>query len=81
MPYLPTPWMIGSKMFEWKADRHLDLPLPQDIRILHGGETVDKHPRMEIPPRLAMMNRRVWGYVVDITAPTDANFCEIGKRV
>ena len=69
--------MIGSKMFAWEADKELELPLPADFRLLHSSETVDKAPRLEIPPRIAMLNRRVWGYVTDITTPTDAKICDL----
>ena len=72
MPFLPTPWCIAQKLHGWGKGEVLDLPeFSDDLRVIHGSLTIDSHPRLEISPRIATLNRRTFGYVCDITAPTN----------
>ena len=48
----------------------MEIGLPDDIRVLRGDLTIDGSPRLELPHRLAMLNRRTYGYATDIKAPT-----------
>ena len=77
MPFLPTTWEVSAAIAAWKTDESLSLPLTSELSVIHGSLTLDKSARLEVVPRIAMMNRRTFGFVVDITAPTDVPpFCE-----
>ena len=74
MPFLPTCWEIGSRLHEWKATETLDFQqylTPGAVTLVHGSLTIDKEHRLDTDPRTGMMNRRIWGYICDINAPTN----------
>ena len=55
-------------MYGWSGHRgdlghiiHTD-----DIRVIPGPQTVDGLPRVELTPRLAMQNRKVYGFISEI---------------
>ena len=71
MPFLPSCWQIGSRLSKWKVNETLDWDLSDALTLVHGDLAVDKEHRLDTDPRTAMLNRRIFGYIVDITAPTD----------
>ena len=67
MTFFPTPWGVAKRLYKWDINDHHGLPLPtSDMTILHPSQTSDKQTRLEISPRCAMLNRRTFGFVVDI---------------
>ena len=57
---------MAKKMYKWDKKDRLDFDLPGEMRIAHGDLTIDGNPRSDVQPRIAMVNRRVFGYVVDV---------------
>ena len=67
-PFRPSPWEVASALHGWSGRRgDLGHIIPNDdIRIIHGPQTVDNIHRVELTPRLAMTNRKVFGFVAEI---------------
>ena len=67
-PFRPTPWGVECAFHGWSGRRgDLDHVIPNgDIRVIPGPQTVDNIDRAELTPRLAMLNRKVFGFVADI---------------
>ena len=67
-PCRPTPWEVARTIGEWSGDEtKLDRILQsKEITIVPGPQTVDGVPRVELTPRLAMLNRKAFGFVVEI---------------
>ena len=64
----PTPWEVVQAMEEYDRsmqalDRIIQTP---DLWIIPGPQTSDRKPRLEMTPRLAMLNRKIYGYAAEI---------------
>ena len=66
--FRPTPWEVVCGLQHWDGDESkLDhIIQTKDLTIIHGPQTSDNKNRLELTPRLAMMNRRVFGYIAGI---------------
>lgn len=74
MPFFPTPWGVAKRLYKWDLDEGHGFPLPsEDMLLLHPSQTSDKQTRLEVSPRNAMLNRRTFGFVVDIQEGSSAN--------
>ena len=63
----PSPWKICEDLHYWDGKSQLDeIIRTNDLWITHKDQTADKIHRVEMTPRLAMMNRCVFGYVAEI---------------
>ena len=67
-PCRPTPWEVASTLDHWEGNESQLDPIMQtkEIRIIPGPETVGGIHRAELTPRIAMLNRRAFGVVVEI---------------
>ena len=66
--FRPSPWEIVCGLNRWNGDEDkLDhIIMTRDMTIIHAPKTVDQINRLELSPRLAMMNRKVFGYIAGI---------------
>ena len=64
----PTPWEVVCAFDQWKGDRAdlTDLIWTDDINVIYGPQTSDGLHRVELSPRLAMTNRKAYGYIAAI---------------
>ena len=67
----PSPWDITEALQYWKSgtrgDPALDSILAtRDLWLIPKEETADQVTRLEMTPRLAMQNRKVFGYIGEI---------------
>ena len=67
-PCRPTPWQVASVLDRWNGDHASLDPIlkTNDIMIIPAKDTVDAIPRVELSPRVAMLNRRVFGVIIEI---------------
>ena len=64
----PTPWEVACAFSSWKGyeDRLQQVIQTPDITAIHGPTTSDGLDRIELTPRLAMLNRKAFGYIAGI---------------
>ena len=64
----PTPWDVAWTMYGWSGDaQDLEYIIHTDeITIIPGPQTSGRVPRAELTPRLAMQNRKVYGFLSEI---------------
>ena len=66
--YRPSPRDIVCGIERWNGDQSRlgHILRHKDLTIIHGPETVGGINRLELSPRLAMLNRKVFGYIAGI---------------
>ena len=69
----PTPWEVVQAVEEWGRSMQAlgRIIRTEDLWIIPGPQTSDAKPRLEMTPRIAMLNRKVYGYVAEIIEDTD----------
>lgn len=66
--FRPSPWEVVCGLHRWDGDENTlgHIIKTKDMTIIHGPKTVGQINRLDLTPRLAMMNRKVFGYVAAI---------------
>lgn len=68
-PIRPSSWDICEALRGWSGNPD-DLPdhviQTNDIQLVPAAQTAGQIPRVELTPRLAMQNRRAYGFIVEI---------------
>ena len=79
----PTPWVIANGLWRWSG-QHSDIDdiLQADrITVISKGQTADGKTRIELTHRVAMLNRRVFGYVAEINESDTTLNTSTGYRI
>lgn len=69
----PTTWEVAEEFWKWDGDKPLEserIKCSGITAIVHGKDTPDGSARIDITPRLAMENRRAFGYLCEIFEST-----------
>ena len=67
-PCRPTQWAVASVLDKWNGDesRLGRIIATKDIRVIPGSQAANGLARLELTHRLAMIDRRVFGIIIEI---------------
>ena len=68
-PCRPSPWNVADTIFKWGGKDQQDLRqliATDEITIIHRHDANDKVARAELPKRMGLSNRKVYGYIAEI---------------
>ena len=70
MPLPPSPWGQAAKTYEWGVIDALGLQIRPDMTFVRPSKSVGGNLRIDMVGRLRILNRRAWGFVVNISEAT-----------